>query len=614
MDHPVVVLFVVIAVVASMGLAAEVLKPLSLAVLLAFALTPFAKFFENRGLPRVAAVVFTILITLGGLAGISYVVVGQLNHLAGDLTQPAKRQVIDQKLRMFRGPGGGNFEKVQSTLQELASSFDQEAADSDAAPRSDDPAGPPIAGKITLAGEKIPKVEVVAAPKFRERLQEAIGPFLETLTLGSFILILVLFMMVGRDDLGDRIVALFGGKRLSMTSRTMHEVGNRIGRYLATNALVNAGFGLVIGSGLALIGLPYAVLWGVLAALLRFIPYVGTVVSFALPTVYAVVSYTGWGHALAVVVLFLVVETALNSFLEPIIYGKTTGVSALGLLVAAMFWTWLWGIWGLLLSTPMTVALAVLGKYISALRFFSIILGEEAELDPDVRYYQRLLALDEDGAEQLVEEFAKSRPRIEVFDLVLLPALARAERDLAAGEIDETTQAFAWRVTEDLVDGLSNVPTIEFAASAVDGADETEPVTVIGVSVEDRSDRLALRMLAQVLDSTKVQLEIPEEGQTPLALADSIAADGASMVFVSHVPPTGLTSARYIVRRLRARLGDLPIIVGRWHESAGTKGAGDRIMSAGATEVVSTLAEARDRLQTALSKPATPPPLSPLKA
>jgi len=614
MDHPVVVLFVVIAVVAAMGLAAEILKPLALAVLLSFALTPFAKFFERRGLPRVAAVVLTVLIALGGLAGVSYVVVGQLDRLAGDLTAPEKRELIDQKLRIFRGPGQSNFDKIQATFKDVAQTIDKESKEaSEKNPKTGKPERVPLAGETTLAGEKIPKVEVVSAPKYRERLQDAVGPFLEVLTLGSFILILVLFLMVGRDDLGDRIIALFGGKRLSMTTRTMHEVGNRIGRYLATNALVNAGFGLFIGVGVGLIGLPYAMLWGVMAALLRFIPYVGTVVSFALPTVYALVSFPGWGHALGVVLLFLVIETALNSFLEPIIYGKTTGVSALGLLVAAMFWTWLWGVWGLLLSTPMTVALAVLGKYIPALRFFSTILGEEADLEPDVRYFQRLLAMDEEGAAQLVEEFAKSRPRIEVFDLVILPALARVERDLASGEIDETTQEFAWRVTEELVEELSSVAMIEFTNADV-AEPGAQPVSVIGVCAEDRSDRLALRMLGQVLDPAKVQMEIHELGQTPLALADSIASDGAAMVFVSHVPPSGLTSARYLVRRLRARLGDMPILVGRWHESAGTKGAGDRIVSAGATEVVSTLGEARDRLQAALNKTATPPPLSPLKA
>ena len=210
-------------------------------------------------------------------------------------------------------------------------------------------------------------------------------------------------MLMGREDLSDRIVGLFGHRQVSLTTRTMEEIGQRISRYLATFALVNSGFGLVIGVGLWLIGVPFAVLWGCLAAMLRFIPYVGPAVAFVLPLVFSFAHFPGWTQPLEVVALFAVVEVALNSFLEPVIYGKTTGVSALGLLVAAMFWTWLWGTMGLLLSTPLTVCLAVLGKYVPSLRFFAALLGEEAELEPDVRLYQRLVALDRDGATEVVD-------------------------------------------------------------------------------------------------------------------------------------------------------------------------------------------------------------------
>lgn len=616
MDHPVVVLFVVIAVVASMGLAAEVLKPLSLSVLLAFALTPFARFFERRGLPRVASVVLTVVIAMAGLSGVGYIVAGELDGLATDLTSPAKRDLIEKKLSVFKRAPGSNYSKVEDTLKSVAKSIDPEASrrkdQEGATPES---SGTPLAGDKTLTGEKIQQVEVVSAPRFRERLQEAVGPFLEVLTLGSFILILVLFMMVGRDDLGDRIIALFGGKRLSVTTRTMQEVGDRIGRYLATNAIVNAGFGLVVGTGLWLMGLQYAVLWGVLAAMLRFIPYVGTVISFALPMIYSLASYPGWSHALGVMLLFLVVETALNSFLEPIIYGKTTGVSALGLLVAAMFWTWLWGVWGLLLSTPITVALAVLGKYVPALRFFSTILGEEADLEPDVRFYQRLLALDEEGAAEMVAEMAKSRPRVEVFDTMFLPALARVERDMGLDEIDESTREFAWRVIDDLVEELEAVPMLETVSADSAATNGSDPIHVVGVPTEDRSDRIALRMLSQVVDPKRVRMEIVEDGRTPLALVESIADSDAQVVIVSHVPPGGLTSARYLVRKVRSRLADIPIVVGRWHEAGEAKGASERLTSAGATEVVFSIAEARDRLLASLPKVATsPPPMSPAMA
>src|SRR3954465_7600197 len=216
---------------------------------------------------------------------------------------------------------------------------------------------------------------------------------------------------MGREDLSDRIIGLFGNRQISLTTRTMEEIGRRISRYLATFALVNSGFGLVIGLGRGLIGVPYAVRWGCVAAMLRFIPYVGPAVAFLLPLVFAFAHFPGWAQPLEVVVLFGVVEVLLNGYLEPVIYGKTTGISALGLLVAAMFWTWLWGTLGLLLSTPLTVCLAVLGKYVPSLRFLGGLLGEEAELEPDVRFYQRLVALDRDGAIEVVEGALKQRDR-----------------------------------------------------------------------------------------------------------------------------------------------------------------------------------------------------------
>ena len=616
MDHPVVILFVVIAVVASMGLAAEFLRPLALAVLLSFALSPFARFFERRGLPRTAAVVLTVLIALGALTGIAYKVVGELNHLAGDLADPSNKARIEKKLSVFQVNPSSNLSRVQDTLKDVAKTMDAKPADEPKQPLPKKTPEPErFAGDKTLSGEKIQRVEVVSEPKFRERLQANVGPFIEALTLGSFILILVLFMMVGRDDLGDRIVSLFGGRQISATTRTMNEVGHRIGRYLATNAMVNAGFGLVIGTGLHFIGLPYGALWGVMAALLRFVPYVGTVIAFSLPTLYALATVEGWREALEVAALFLIVETALNSFLEPVIYGKTTGVSALGLLVAAMFWTWLWGLWGLILSTPMTVALAVMGKSVPALAFFSKILGEEPDLSPDVRYYQKLLALDEDGAAEVVEEAAKSKPRIEVYETILLPALARAERDFSREEIDERIQAFVWRVTEQILDDLATVPMFEFTPSKDGSASAKAPAEVVGVGVEDRSDFLALKMLGQVLDPSLCRLTIRADKETPLEMSEAIAAVAPALLVVSHMPPSGLTNARYLVRRLHARLGGFPIIVGRWTEKGQNEASADRLATAGATAVVVSLTEARDRiLATVAPKPAEAPPLSPAMA
>jgi predicted PurR-regulated permease PerM len=596
----------IFAIIAFMYFSAEVLKPLALSVLLSFALAPAVKFLERRRVNRVLAVVMVGTLTLVSLGGIGYVVGQQLTSLADKL--PDYQGNIETKLRGVIHPG------QQSSLDKVTSLANRVSAKMEGAPASSPTPAASAAvateGSETRPGDssEIQRVQVVSSPSFQERLREAIGPYLEFLGVGSFVLILVLFMLIGRDDLGDRIIQLFGHRQVTLTTRTSEEICRRITRYLGTFALMNIGFGIVIGVGLALIGVPYALLWGCMAAMLRFIPYVGPAVAFVLPLVFSFAHFPGWSQPLLVVGLFLVVETALNSFLEPIIYGKTTGVSALGLLVAAMFWTWLWGTLGLLLSTPLTVCLAVLGKYVPSLSFFATLLGEEAELEPDVRFYQRLVALDQDGAMAFIEEESKRIPRVEIFDTILVPTLSRAERDAARDELDEKEQAFVWRVVGEVLDTMEDTPEFSLAAASapVDGK-PAEPVTVLGLAVEDAADALVLRMLAQLVEPAGFTLETVAEIESPMEVAERVADRMPRLVIISHLPPSGLTQARYLVRRLRARFADLPLIVGRWGEAGGSAAAAERLVGVGATSVLFNLAEARDKI-IAMGKGATATP------
>ena len=538
----------IFGVIAFMYFAGEVLKPLILSVLLSFGLAPAARYLERWGLPRAAAVVLTGVLTLGTLGSVGYVVGQQLTALANRL--PDYQDNIEKKLNRVIQPG------QQSAAERLSGFADRLSAKMQNPVQSDQDGQVPVQ-----------KVEVISQPSFQERLKATIGPYLEFLGLGSFVLVLVLFMLMGRDDLGDRIIQLFGHQQVSLTTRTTEEIGRRITRYLATFALVNSSFGLVIGVGLALIGVPYSVLWGCLAAMMRFIPYVGPAMAFVLPLVFSFAQFPGWAQPLEVIALFAVMELVMNSFLEPVIYGKTTGVSALGLLVAAMFWTWLWGTVGLLLSTPMTVCLAVLGKYVPNLRFFATLLGEDAELEPDVRFYQRLVALDRGGAVALVEEALKQKPRVEVFDEVLIPALSRAERDAARDELGEQEQAFVWRVVDEIIENLEGTTEVSLAAphfggdgssSASGNAMDSPPVTLLGIAVQDTSDVLVLKMLGQLIGPSGCALEIITEVGSPLELAAKVNEHLPKLVVLSHLPPSGLVQARYLVKRLRAQFAELP--------------------------------------------------------
>ncbi len=593
MDHPVVVTFLILAVIGAMSLAAEVLKPLALAVLLSFALAPLAGFLERCRLPRAVAVFLTVALALGSLGGIGYVVMRQLSTLAYRL--PDYQKEIQKKVNFLKPSEDTAFRRAQNVASDLSKSLDT-----------------PV-----VAGHEAMDVRVVEEPTFRQRLQGAVGPYLESVGVGVFVLILVLFMLMKREALGDRIVQLFGQRQINLTTRTMGEIGQRISRYLAMIALVNSGYGLIVGLGLWAIGVPYAVLWGCLAAMMRFIPYVGAALAFLLPLVFSIADYPGWRQPLEVVAFFGAVEVAL-SYLEPVIYGKTTGVSALGLLVAAAFWTWLWGLLGTLLSTPMTLCLAVLGKYVPSLGFFATLLGEEAELDQNIKFYQRLVSLDQDGATAVVEAALKERPRAEVFDQILVPALSRAGRDALRGELEESDMAFIRRVIGEILDDLEGTEDLglrppvrsgEGEPGRADGTPASPAFEVAGVAASGTSDALTLRMLGQILAPANCTLVNIEGGGSPMQLADRLANVSPAIVILSHLPPEALAQARYQVRRLRARFAGLPILVGRWGE-AGSDAASEGLSGVGATHVAFTLADARDQI---LAKAASAVPVTTAK-
>ena len=577
----------IFAVIAFLYFAGEILRPLALSVLLSFALAPGTRLLERLRLPRAAAVALTVLVALVLLGGIGYIVGQQLTSLANRL--PDYQQNIEEKLsRVIKLGRHATTDRLKNMAEQITARLENQAS---SASREEAPTQ---------------KVEVVTQPLFQERLRSSIGPSLEFLGIGSFVLILVVFMLMGREELSDRIFGLFGHHEVSLTTRTMQEIGQRISRYLAMFALVNSCFGLVIGLGLGLIGVPYAVLWGCLAATLRFIPYVGPGVAFVLPLIFSLAHFPGWAPPLEVVALFGAVEITLNSFLEPVIYGKTTGVSALGLLVAAMFWTWLWGTLGLLLSTPLTVCLAVLGKYVPSLRFFATLLGEEAELEPDVRLYQRLVALERDKAIEVVETALKQRPRVDVFDQILVPVLARAELDVARAELDEAGREFVWRVVAEILDGLEDKSDFSLASPALSahagfgsngGVSARSPVPLVGLAVQDTSDTLVLRMLGQLLSPSGCILEIISDTESSLQVAERVAEQSPKLVVVSHFSRKGLTLTRYLVRRLRARFADMPILVGRWGQRNDVASAEERLVAIGASRVVITLADARDRIR-----------------
>ena len=351
-----------VAVTLVMYLAADVLKPLSLAILLAFILDPLVRWLIHRGLPRSASVGLILILLFTLVGGTAYVVGGQFASLANEL--PTYKANIERKLTKLRPQSDSPLDKAKDALASLEESLRPEEA-SHAAP-----------------------VRVISENETVAQLQSFLGPFHTAIGFGGVVLLLLIFLMLESDDISDRIVQTVGWGKIGVTTKTMTQIGHVLSRYLATLALFNAAFGVVIGLGLWAIGLPSPALWGMLAAILRFVPYLGTIASFSLPELVSIAHFPGWTQPLLVLALFGAAELVANS-IEPMLYGKSTGISPIGLLVAALFWTWLWGGLGLLLANALTVCLAVVGQSIPGFGFLGTLLKHEVEVAEDLRWYQR---------------------------------------------------------------------------------------------------------------------------------------------------------------------------------------------------------------------------------
>ena len=371
--------------------ARDVLIPLALAVLLTFLLIPVVKWLQRLGLWRVPSVILVVILAGSLLGGIGWVVMLQLRNLANDL--PRYENNIKGKIADLRQLGkGGLIERVQLSIQDIVSELHGERPEESPAQGDD---------TLTPASEK-PIPVVVQQPSVLWQLPS----LFESLANAGLVVVLVIFMLIDHADLRNRLIRLAGYGRLTVATRALDEAVQRISRYLLMQSIINGSYGVAVALGYFLIGVPYAFFWGFLAATLRFIPYVGPVLAAAFPIVLSLAAFDGWVQPILVISLVLVIELVSNGIMEPLLYGQSAGVSQVALMVAIAFWTWLWGAVGLLLATPLTVCLSVLGRYVPQLEFLRILLADEPVLEAHAAYYQRLLAKDQDEAAAIVDDCA----------------------------------------------------------------------------------------------------------------------------------------------------------------------------------------------------------------
>ena len=500
-------LLTLVLVVAVLWAAKAILLPLALGVILAFALTPVVKLFDRYRLPRFAGVALTMLFALGIVGGIGYVVVDQFAELSTQLkgyTSSMRRKVAELR------PGkDATVQQLTRTIDRVTEQLDDNAADL----RASQP------------------VRVIEPRSAVQRLRETGGSVFEPIASTIIVLALVAFMLGQREDLRDRFIRLLGSESVSLTTRMMDEATYRVSQFLLWQTLINVLFGAVVAGGLYWIGVPYAALWGGFTAVLRFVPYVGTLLSVLMPASLAFATFPGWAETVQTLALFLALDFVAAWFIEPLVFGRRTGVSSFALLV----------------STPLTVCVAVLGRNVRSLRFLAVIFAEEPALTPHIRFYQRLLARDEDEATLVIERMRAELGDVGVIQEVLMPALLLVSQHRSQNEITEEDEVF-------ILDVIN-----ETALQMAPADDSQQVAPVIGLAARTPEDQTALELLRAAVGAktmTLVPLDLSAEDAVNEVIEQRPAA-----VCIGTISLTRGTEVRNFCRRLRDALPETKLIV-----------------------------------------------------
>jgi predicted PurR-regulated permease PerM len=561
-------LLTLVLVVAILWAGKTILLPLALGIILAFALTPVVRVFDRVGLPRVAGVALTMLLALGIVGGLGYVVFGQFADLSTELTRYTSS--MRRKVAELRPGNDAALRQLTRTVDRVTEQLDDNVADL----------------------RRAQPVRVIEPRSPVERLRESAGTVFEPIASAIIVLALVAFMLGQREDLRDRFIRLIGSDSVSLTTRLMDEAAYRVSQFLLWQTLINVVFGGLVTAGLYWIGVPYAALWGGFTAVLRFVPYVGTLLSVLMPASLAFATFPGWTETVQTLALFLTLDFVTAWFVEPLVFGRRTGVSAFALLISALFWIWVWGPVGLLLSTPLTVCFAVLGRNVRSLRFLAVIFAEEPALTPHVRFYQRLLARDEDEATKLVESKREELGNVDVIETVLMPALLLLSQQRGQNEVTEEDVLFILDVMNEIVQRMAPV-------------DESLPAApVIGLAARSPEDQMALELMRAAVGPRALTL-IPLDLSADEALAEAIELRPMA-VFIGAISPSHNAEVRNYCRRLRNAVPETKIVVLRPPVEADMERSQTRLHEAGADSIVWNAKEAVETIERLISDEPAP--------
>jgi predicted PurR-regulated permease PerM len=567
-------LLTIVVAVAVLRLGQDLFIPLALAILLTFLLAPIVARLQHWRINRVLAVIVSLALALAMIGAVGDIVFGQFSDLAHQL--PSYELHLRQHITHLRGFLRGGITDTLDAVERVSGQIEHLK---------------PLAG--TPPG--VQRVEMVKPPAtVLEILKEVVGPLVKPLGWALAVIVLVAFMLLRLPDLRERVIRLLGPRNLQATTAALDDAAARVSRYLLVQLLINSSTGLWVGVGLALLHVPNPGLWGALTLVLRFIPYVGVWTAAVFPFALSFAAFNDLTHGLIVLGLYGSVELFNYAALEPWLYGSHTGVSPVALLLAAAFWTWLWGLAGLLLSVPMTVCLVVMGKYVPQLEFLEVLLGDEPALEPYQRLYQRLLRSNRDEADALLEEALREHSLREVCDVAIVPALRRLETDHARGAVKMPKRRLVLEQIELWVDEMLDAIQAEVARAQA-GQSSRAP-EVLCVAAEDRADAIVGKLLAAVLLRRGKAVRVAALERLEEEVASSLGA-GLEVAVVSALPPEAIPPARAAVKRIGARAPELPVIVGLWGLETDLERAVHRLGSAGAIRLETRVTRCVDEIE-----------------
>lgn len=572
-------LLALVVATAVLYLAREILIPLALAVLFAFVLAPLVRRLEAWRLGHVPSVLLAVLLGMAVVVGLGWIAVTQAVSLAGKL--PEYRENISRKLKDLRSPPkDGELAKAAKALKELETEAN---------------------GKAKPAPKPEPQVAPALPTTPLELISRAGWPAALVLAALAVMVVVSILVLLNRQDLRDRVIRLVGERRIHVTTQALEDAGARVSRYLLSLLVVNITFGTLLGIAFYFIGLPNALLWGLLAAILRFIPYIGAPAAAVLPVALAFAISDGWALVAWTLGAIAAVDIVIAYVVEPVLYGARTGLTPIAVVLGSVYWTWLWGPFGLLLATPITVCIAVVTRYFPDFRFLSVFLSDQPVLPPPVRLYQRLVSLDYDEAYDLAEGFAGQHGLAALYETMLLPALALAKRDRWRNALEVERGDFVYsgllRIAEELGDEAKAKDEARDRKEGTEPADVPTPKVCV-VPAHDEADYIAAVMLARLLAPAHFEALLIPRNILASEVIDRVAAMECGAVCISAVPPQAASNAAYIAKRLQQRLPGRKVVVALWCADDNIEPTARRLRNAGADEVASRLPEALEKLRT----------------